>query len=111
MTKHGVDEEGYRALVYLGGLTDAQIRHDLSVLREVIRARAHGATWASIGISMGISAQAAHARFMTEDRDALEEREQRLSETSSQKTCQCPDDRCAGYHHDADEECSCTNPV
>lgn len=21
--------------------------------------------------------------------------------------CGCPDDRCIGYHHDADEECSC----
>lgn len=22
-------------------------------------------------------------------------------------TCGCPDDRCVGYHHDADEECGC----
>ena len=21
--------------------------------------------------------------------------------------CGCPDDRCAGYHHDEDEECGC----
>ena len=22
-------------------------------------------------------------------------------------SCGCPDDRCAGYHHDEDEECGC----
>jgi len=25
--------------------------------------------------------------------------------------CGCPDDRCAGYHHEVDEECGCVTAV
>ena len=111
MTRNSVNETGYQALVVLGGLHDKQIRQDLLVVGEVVRARINGASWRMIGLALGVSAQAAYQRFCDADKASWEQGPLDPTEPIAQSACECPDDRCAGFHHDTDEECSCTNPV
>lgn len=69
-TPKGLSEKGVHNLTALGRVTDHIREYELVQATWVEACRLEGASWRMIGVSLGVTAQAAFQRFRVQDKAA-----------------------------------------